>query len=45
LFGCCGFGFIFGLCFISGFAGYLPVVSGVLMDKWLIINAIRFCWL
>ena len=25
------------------FAGYLPVVSWVLMDKWLIINGIHFC--
>jgi hypothetical protein len=29
--------------FISGFAGFLPVVSGVLMDNWLIINTIHFC--
>jgi hypothetical protein len=27
---------------ISGFAGLLPVDSWVLMDKWLIINGIRF---
>ena len=26
----------------SGFAGLLPVVSYVLMDKWLIINGILF---
>ena len=42
-YGCYGFGFIFCLCFISGVAGFLPVVSWVLMDKWLIINGIRFC--
>ena len=28
---------------VSGFAGFLPVDSGVLMDKWLIINGIHFC--
>jgi hypothetical protein len=33
---------ILGLLFISSFAGYLPVVSWVLIDKWLIINAIHF---
>ena len=42
-YGCCGFGFIFGLCFISGFAGFLPVVLWVLMDNSLIINSIHFC--
>jgi hypothetical protein len=31
-----------GLIIISGFAGFLPVVSCVLMDKWLIINTIHF---
>ena len=34
--------FIFGLIVISSFAGLLPVVSCVLIDKWLIINAIHF---
>jgi hypothetical protein len=33
---------IFGLLFISGFAGYLPVFSWVLALKSLIINAIHF---
>ena len=41
-YGCCSFGFILGLCLISSFAGFLPVVSCVLIDKWLIINAIHF---
>jgi len=31
-------GFIFGLFFISGFAGFLPVVAGGDWDKWLIIS-------
>jgi hypothetical protein len=30
--------FIFGLFFISGFAGFLPVVAGVIGYKWLIIS-------
>ncbi len=34
--------FIFGLLFISSFAGFLPVVSWVLIDKSLIINTIHF---
>ena len=34
--------FIFGLLFISGFAGYLPVFSWVLVLKLLIINGIHF---
>ncbi len=34
---------ILGLFFISGFAGFLQVVSWGLIDKWLIINTIRFC--
>ena len=42
--GGCLFRFIFCLLLISGFAGYLPVVSCVLVRKWLIINDIRFCW-
>ncbi len=33
---------IFGLFFISSFAGYLPVFSGVLALKSLIINTIHF---
>jgi hypothetical protein len=33
---------IFCLLFISGFAGFLPVFSCVLIDKWLIINTIHF---
>jgi hypothetical protein len=28
--------------YISSFAGYLPVFSWVLIDKWLIINTIHF---
>jgi len=28
--------------FISGFTGFLPVFSWVLVRKWLIINAIHF---
>jgi hypothetical protein len=28
---------------VSGFAGLLPVVSWVLIVKWLIFNGIRFC--
>jgi len=31
-------GFIFGLLFISGFAGLLPVGAGGVWDKWLIIS-------
>jgi len=31
-------GFIFGLFFISGFAGFLPVVAGGVWGKWLIIS-------
>ena len=30
------------LWLLIGFAGFLPVVSCVLIDKWLIINAIHF---
>jgi hypothetical protein len=30
------------LLFITGFAGFLPVFSCVLIDKWLIINIIHF---
>jgi hypothetical protein len=30
---------------VGGFAGLLPVVSWVLIDKSLIINGIHFCWL
>ena len=33
---------ILGLFFISSFAGFLPVVSWVLMDNSLIINTIHF---
>ena len=39
--------FILVLLFITGFAGFLPVFSCVLIDKWLIINGIHFsgwCW-
>jgi hypothetical protein len=43
--GCCGIIVIFDLLFISCFAGFLPVFSCVLIDKWLIINAIHFCML
>jgi len=31
-------GFIFGISFISGFAGLLLVVAGGVWDKWLIIS-------
>ncbi len=52
--GCCVFGLILGLLFISvavakklwllkGFAGLLPVNSCVLLFNSLIINAIHFC--
>jgi hypothetical protein len=34
--------FILVLLFITGFAGFLPVFSCVLIDKWLIINGIHF---
>jgi hypothetical protein len=36
--------FILRFFVVSGFAGLLPVVSWGLIDKWLIINTIRFCW-
>ena len=39
---CWCFCFILGLQLISGFAGLLPVVSYVLIDKSLIINGIHF---
>jgi hypothetical protein len=42
VFVCWGLWYIFGLFVISVFAGLLPVVSCVLIDKWLIINAIQF---
>jgi hypothetical protein len=38
-------GFTFGLFFISGFAGLLPVVAGGVCDKWLIISVfLACCW-
>jgi len=36
---------IFDLLFISGFAGFLPVVAWGVVCKWLIISVfLAFCW-
>ncbi len=40
--GCCGFSFIFSFWVISGFAGFLPVVSCVFGFNSLIINGDQF---
>jgi len=37
--------FIFGLFFISGFSGFLPVVAKGVWVKWLIISVfLDYCW-